>query len=91
MARLARIVVVDLPHHVTQRGNARQVIFVSDGEREAYLNLLPKHVELYELPLLGQLGTGALHAAEKRSRRRRIALKQFERGTKRYRSALRFE
>jgi putative transposase len=32
MARLARIVVPDLPHHVTQRGNRRQKIFFEDGD-----------------------------------------------------------
>ena len=31
MARLPRVVVVDLPHHVTQRGNARQTVFVHDA------------------------------------------------------------
>src|SRR5215472_6418970 len=30
MARLARVVVVDVGHHVTQRGNARQFILASD-------------------------------------------------------------
>jgi putative transposase len=40
MARLSRIVVVNLPHHVTQRGNARQFILVCDSERSVYLELL---------------------------------------------------
>jgi len=31
MARLARIVVPGLPHHVTQRGNRRQKVFFEDG------------------------------------------------------------
>jgi len=29
MARLARITVVNVPHHVTQRGNARQFLLAS--------------------------------------------------------------
>jgi hypothetical protein len=33
MARLLRVVIVDVPHHVTQRGNARQVILASDADR----------------------------------------------------------
>jgi hypothetical protein len=33
MARLARVVAVDVPHHVTQRGNARQFILATDAER----------------------------------------------------------
>jgi len=37
MPRLARVVGVGLPHHVTQRGNYRQKIFESDSDRERYL------------------------------------------------------
>jgi putative transposase len=40
MARLARIVVPGLPHHVTQRGNRREAIFFEDGDQEIYLDLL---------------------------------------------------
>jgi REP element-mobilizing transposase RayT len=32
MPRLARIVVPDIPHHVTQRGSNRQDIFFSDED-----------------------------------------------------------
>ena len=53
MSRLARIAVVNVPHHVTQRGNARQFILASDDERAIYWSLLRKYVELYELSLLG--------------------------------------
>jgi hypothetical protein len=35
MARLARLSIVNVPHHVTQRGNARQCILASDAERAA--------------------------------------------------------
>jgi len=35
MVRFARIVVVDVAHHVTQRGNARQVILNHDADRVA--------------------------------------------------------
>ena len=38
MARLARAVAVGIPHHVTQRGNARQDVFFTDRDREVYLN-----------------------------------------------------
>ncbi len=31
MARIARVVVPGLPHHVTQRGNGRQKVFFSDA------------------------------------------------------------
>ena len=40
MARLARVVIPGLPHHVTQRGNRREAIFFEDGDHEVYLNLL---------------------------------------------------
>ncbi len=53
MARLPRVVVVDVPHHVTQRGNSRQLIFHQDSDRHTYLELLRQHCELYELSVLG--------------------------------------
>jgi putative transposase len=53
MARLPRVVVLDVAHHVTQRGNARQVIFGEDTDRRTYLELLRQYSELYGLSLLG--------------------------------------
>ncbi len=53
MARLPRVVVADVAHHVTQRGNARQVIFSSDADRVTYLELLQDYSQLYGLSLLG--------------------------------------
>jgi putative transposase len=52
-ARLPRVVIVDVPHHITQRGNARQVILASDAERVTYLELLREYSQLYALSLLG--------------------------------------
>ena len=40
MARLARIVVADIPHHVTQRGNRRQEVFFCAADYRTYLELL---------------------------------------------------
>ncbi len=40
MARLARLVVPGLPHHVTQRGNGRQRVFFSETDYALYRNLL---------------------------------------------------
>ena len=40
MARIARVVVPNLPHHVTQRGNRRQKTFFEDGDYQLYLELL---------------------------------------------------
>src|SRR4051812_35021220 len=40
MARLPRIVLPGIPHHVTQRGNRRERVFFEDGDYELYLDLL---------------------------------------------------
>jgi putative transposase len=53
MARLARVVAVDVPQHVTQRGNARQFIFEEDSDRCVYLDLLSQYAVLHELALVG--------------------------------------
>ena len=39
MARLPRVVAVEVPHHVTQRGNARQTVFAHAADRFTYLGL----------------------------------------------------
>lgn len=43
MARLARIVVPGLPHHVTQRGNRRLETFFGDDDYAVYRDLLAEH------------------------------------------------
>jgi putative transposase len=53
MGRFARVVVVDVPHHITQRGNARQVILDNDSDRMTYLGLLRQYSQLHGLSLLG--------------------------------------
>jgi putative transposase len=40
MARLARVVVPGLPHHITQRGNGRAQTFFSDADYRLYRDLL---------------------------------------------------
>ena len=40
MARLARVVVAGLPHHVVQRGNRRQPVFFEEEDRFVYLKRL---------------------------------------------------
>ena len=40
MARLARIVVPDVAHHVTQRGNRRQEVFFCDEDYAHYRDLI---------------------------------------------------
>jgi putative transposase len=40
MARLRRLVLPGVPHHVTQRGNRREKTFFEDGDYALYLDLL---------------------------------------------------
>jgi putative transposase len=40
MARQPRFTVPDYPHHIIQRGNNRQAIFLGDADYKAYLGLL---------------------------------------------------
>jgi len=40
MARLARVVVSGVPHHVTQRGNRRQATFFNEADYSVYLELM---------------------------------------------------
>jgi putative transposase len=40
MARFARIVIPNLPHHVIQRGNRRQDVFFSENDKYLYIRLL---------------------------------------------------
>ena len=40
MPRMARIVIPDFPHHVTQRGSRSQRTFFSDEDYQAYIDLL---------------------------------------------------
>jgi putative transposase len=51
MARLARVVIAGLPHHVTQRGNRREAIFFEDGDQEVYLDLLAEQAAKAELAI----------------------------------------
>jgi putative transposase len=60
MARFPRVVAVDVPHHITQRGNARQVILGSDADRRVYMSLLRDYVQLYGLSLLGRVSVRIL-------------------------------
>ncbi|MGQ0659791.1 transposase [Sphingosinicella sp.] len=45
MARLARLVIPGLPHHVTQRGNGRQRTFFEEADYALYLDLFAHAAE----------------------------------------------
>ena len=46
MARMARVVIPGIPHHVVQRGNRRQKVFFRDSDYEAYIALISKFYDL---------------------------------------------
>lgn len=52
MPRIARMVAVGYPHHITQRGNYRQDIFHDDADREKYLRFIQNESERYGLKIL---------------------------------------
>jgi putative transposase len=43
MPHVARKVVPGLPHHVTQRGNRRQLVFFNEGDYVLYRHLMAEH------------------------------------------------
>jgi len=53
MARFARVIAVEVAHHVTQRGNARRFILDNDADRDVYLGLLRENIERHRASLLG--------------------------------------
>jgi len=53
MTRFARVVAQGLPHHVTQRGNARQFLLDREADRKVYMELLWQGLDFHPLELLG--------------------------------------
>jgi len=53
MPRLPRIVVPEIPHHVTQRGNNKQDVFFVDDDKRVYLELLHAQSERYGFRIYG--------------------------------------
>ncbi len=51
MARLARVSVPGYPYHVIQRGNNRQPIFRSDGDRETMRDLLAENAARFDVAI----------------------------------------
>jgi len=52
MPRIARIVATGYPHHITQRGNYRQTVFVKDSEYSGYLKWMDEYARKYKLSIL---------------------------------------
>jgi putative transposase len=53
MPRIARVVIADAAHHVTQRGNGRQFLLATDTERLVYMDMLRQAVRVHGLLVLG--------------------------------------
>ncbi|RPJ38261.1 MAG: transposase, partial [Planctomycetaceae bacterium] len=53
MPRLARAIAVGCAHHITQRGNNRQDVFLVDQDPQAYLQILAEQASKYGLEVLG--------------------------------------
>lgn len=52
MPRLARILVPGLPHHITHRGNHKDLIYREDEDRKVYLRLLVKRCTQHSIAIL---------------------------------------
>ncbi len=62
MPRQARIVRLNIPHHITQRGNRRQNIFFSSYDRSFFLELLKHYSEKFSIELIAYcLMTNHIH------------------------------
>lgn len=53
MTRIARLVIPELPHHVTQRGNRRLPTFLRDEDYRVYLDLLSEQAALARVAIWG--------------------------------------
>lgn len=52
MPRMARVVIPDVAHHVTQRGNRREDVFFTDADRQRYLYLLGEYSAKHGLQIM---------------------------------------
>jgi len=52
MPRLARNVFLDIPHHITQRGNRREDVFFTEKDKLIYLKWLQQYCQKHEVDIL---------------------------------------
>ncbi len=52
MGRIARVIVLDLPYHITQRGNYKQDVFLIEEDRQIYLKWLREYSQQYKTEIL---------------------------------------
>jgi len=51
MARIARVAVPGIPHHITQRGNRRMQTFFCDDDYHEYIALMADSCRRYEVDI----------------------------------------
>lgn len=51
MPRIARLCAVGYPHHITQRGNNKGVVFFDDKDRQFYLDVLKRYKNKYGIEI----------------------------------------
>ena len=51
MPRIARVIAIDYPHHITQRVNNRATVFSDDEDRQTYMKLLAVYAEKYHFQI----------------------------------------
>ena len=62
MARIARIVIEEFPHHIVQRGNNRSKVFFAQQTRQKYLELLRQYAQDWNVSILAYcLMTNHIH------------------------------
>jgi putative transposase len=52
MPRRARVVISGVPHHITQRGNNRQLVFLSPADQPGYLDPLVRRAPSFGTRIL---------------------------------------
>jgi putative transposase len=51
MARISRVVVPNIPHHVVQRGNRRQNVFFQEDDKTTYLRILKEQAQKFKVSI----------------------------------------
>jgi putative transposase len=57
MARISRLVVPGLAHHVTQRGVRSIAIFDDDGDRKACLDFMAEELNRFSVEVLAKVAS----------------------------------
>ena len=66
MAIIARVIAVDFPHHIVQRGNNRNKVFFAQQTRQKYLELLRQYARDWNVTILAYcLMTNHIHLLAK--------------------------